>query len=339
MPKAKKLPSGRYRVLAYAGKGPDGKRKYESFTADTKREAEFMAAEFLNNKKYRSDFYNLTVKEAMDRYIASKEDILSPSTIVGYRRVAKNTLLSLHTVKLGDLTQELIQNSVNSEAKASSPKYIKNAHGLLSSTLNMFLPDFKLNTRLPKVNVKSVNVPIEAHIIKLIKHISDTEIEIPVLLAALGSLRRSEISPLEDSDVLSNGIIVNKAMVQNDKNEWIIRNTAKTDAGNRFVPLPKEVLSKLSGITGRITPLDPNQIYRRYKKALKECGLPDYNFHSLRKYYASILHALGVPDKYIMQYGGWASNTVLKKVYQQVLSDKDIEEQNKVTEHFGNILK
>ena len=41
MATAKKLPSGSWRVQLYAGKTPDGKRRYLSFTANTKKEAEY----------------------------------------------------------------------------------------------------------------------------------------------------------------------------------------------------------------------------------------------------------------------------------------------------------
>jgi hypothetical protein len=37
MAMAKKLPSGQWRTLVYSHKDLDGKRRYESFTADTKK--------------------------------------------------------------------------------------------------------------------------------------------------------------------------------------------------------------------------------------------------------------------------------------------------------------
>ena len=46
MATAKKLPSGSYRVRAY----DKATRKYKSFTAKTKKEAELMAAEWLDRK-------------------------------------------------------------------------------------------------------------------------------------------------------------------------------------------------------------------------------------------------------------------------------------------------
>ena len=49
----KETPSGQWRTLAYSHTETiDGKQKriYESFTAPTKKEAEYMAAEFMLNK-------------------------------------------------------------------------------------------------------------------------------------------------------------------------------------------------------------------------------------------------------------------------------------------------
>ena len=44
-------------------------------------------------------------------------------------------------------------------------------------------------------------------------------------------------------------------------------------------------------------------------------------FHALRHYCASQLHALGMPDAYIMERGGWESDGVLKGIYRHTLSD------------------
>ena len=46
MATAKKLPSGSWRVQLYAGKTPDGKRQYLSFTRPTKKEAEYEALQY-----------------------------------------------------------------------------------------------------------------------------------------------------------------------------------------------------------------------------------------------------------------------------------------------------
>ncbi len=93
MANAKKLPSGQWRTLVYSHTEiVDGKpkRRYESFTADTKKESEFLAAQFSINKSNIDKPKNLTLGEAMDLYIDSKSNILSPTTLSEYRNMRKN---------------------------------------------------------------------------------------------------------------------------------------------------------------------------------------------------------------------------------------------------------
>ena len=80
MATAKKLPSGNWRVQVFSHTDGTGKRRYESFTAPTKREAELMAEEF-GAKKDRRAKHNLRVGEVIDGYITAKTAVLSPSTI------------------------------------------------------------------------------------------------------------------------------------------------------------------------------------------------------------------------------------------------------------------
>ncbi len=337
MAKAKKLPSGRYRVLVYVGKGSDGKRKYESFTADTRREAEFMAAEYMNSKTVRRAS-NITVKEAMDRYIASKENVLSPSTVREYKHSAERDLKMIHNVKISNITQEQVQIAINTEAKSHSPKTVRNIHALLSASLCMFMPNFKLNTTLPQMKKSDIKVPTDKDIKHLLSHVKGKKIEIPILLAAVGSLRRSEISALSSDDVDDQGIHVNKAMVKNEQNKWVIK-LPKTNASDRYVPLPKEILSLIKAKSGNIVNMTPDKITRDFRKALKECKIAHFKFHALRHYFASVLHSLNVPDEYIMEMGGWETDSVLKKVYRHTMSDKSKEQQQKIIEHFNSLTR
>ena len=62
MAKAKKLKSGNYRVLVPDYKDENGKWHYKSFTAPTKKEAEYTAAEFTHNRENRELSYsNMTL--------------------------------------------------------------------------------------------------------------------------------------------------------------------------------------------------------------------------------------------------------------------------------------
>jgi integrase len=78
--------------------------------------------------------------------------------------------------------------------------------------------------------------------------------------------------------------------------------------------LPQFVIDVLP-TDGMIVTISPDIITQRHRATLKKLSLPLFRFHDLRHYSASILHALGIPDQYIMQRGGWSSDETLKRVY------------------------
>ena len=83
--------------------------------------------------------------------------------------------------------------------------------------------------------------------------------------------------------------------------------------------------------------MNPMMITHAFEHNLKQAGLPHFRFHDLRHYSASIQHALGVPDAYIMQRGGWANDGVLKSVYRHTLSDQEQTMTDKINAHFSNM--
>lgn len=94
MAKAKKLPSGNWRVQVFAGTDSNGKRIMKSFTAETKKEAEFLAAQF--TARHKEPVSEMTVGKAIDKYIESKSNILSPTTISGYKKIRRNNLQGIY---------------------------------------------------------------------------------------------------------------------------------------------------------------------------------------------------------------------------------------------------
>lgn len=91
-----------------------------------------------------------TFGNALDEYIADRASILSPATVREYKRSRKADLQDLMDVRICDMTQELIQISINNAAKNHSSKSVRNMHGLLSAVMKVYRPDFALNTALPK---------------------------------------------------------------------------------------------------------------------------------------------------------------------------------------------
>lgn len=56
----------------------------------------------------------------------------------------------------------------------------------------------------------------------------------------------------------------------------------------------------------------------------------------MRHYYASIMLALGVPDKYAMERMGHSTNSMLKH-YQESVKEKDIEINNAMNDYFSRL--
>lgn len=349
MATAKKLPSGSWRCQVYShteeimqpGGSVKKKRIYKSFTCDDpsakgRRKCESEAAAWAAKKESTSDVEDITFGQALDNYISSRENILSPRTIIDYKATKKNYVQSLMPIKIDMLTQAHIQKAINQEAMHLSPKTVRNIHGLISATLKVYRPDFALNTTLPKKKHVELYIPTDDDVKRLLEVVYGTEMELPVLLSAFGPMRRGEICALESSDISGNIVHVCRNMVRTENNEWIVK-TPKSYAGDRYIDYPEFVSQKWKGIEGRIVPLSPNNITDRFKYCLRSAGLPHFRFHDLRHYSASIQHALGIPDSYIMQRGGWGNDGTLKAVYRHALADKAEEMSGIANSHFSEL--
>lgn len=345
MAKAKKLKSGSWRCLAYSHtervwdpkkKDWTEKRIYESFTAPTKKEAELMAAEFAVTKNVKKRPENMTLYDAIDKYIQIKEGVLSPTTVRTYKSARRTHFEDIGDLSIRDINSSAIQSWISDLSRRLQPKTIKNTYGLLAATLDMFNPDLHIKVKLPQKKDSSFYTPSDSDIKTLLSQIEGTELEIAVLLAAFGTLRRGEICALTDRDIHGNCITVNHAFVRDENNEWILKEP-KTAGSKRTVEIPGFVIDKMRGIDGYIVKAHPDALSERFRRALKKSGLPKFRYHDLRHYSASILHAIGVPDQYIMQRGGWVSDHVMKTVYRNVIDEESERQNQKIMAHFNQM--
>lgn len=154
-----------------------------------------------------------------------------------YKRIRKKEMQSLMPIKITAVTQEDVQRAINIEAQTHSPKTVRNSHGLISAVLKVYRPSFALNTSLPKRSCPDLYIPSDDDIKRLTSSVEDTEMELPILLAAFGPMRRGEICALESNDIEGNIVHVSKNMVRTENNTWIIK-TPKSYTGDRYIDYP-----------------------------------------------------------------------------------------------------
>lgn len=266
MATAKKLPSGSWRCQVYDYTDENGKRHYKSFTSSDqstkgKREAERMVADYAVDKeqtKHSSDASMFS--DRMESYIVSKEPVLSPATIRGYRNIQK-----------------------------------------------MLLRDYASFCRM----------------------------EIPVLLGAFCMMRRGEICALTLDDIQGDVIHVHHSLVLGTDKDWHLK-APKTGSSDRYISAPAFVTERIRELR-HITTLNPHSITIMFQRALRRANITHFRFHDLRHYSASIRHALGIPDAYIMQEGGWKTDAVLKSVYRHAMSDRQKEMTDRANAHFSEL--
>ena len=335
MTKPQKLPSGNWRVRAYVGTDASGKKTMKSFTAPTKKEAEYMAASFLAERKEAPT--EMTVGKAIDKYIESKSNILSPATIRSYKTMRKNNLQGLMDIQLRNLTRNAIQSAVNAEAEKLSPKTVHNAYGLLSSSLSVYAPDLNVKVSLPKKQKKIRNMPEPEEIIRLVQ---GTSIELPCLLAIWLGMRMSEIRGLKKSDVTGNQLIIRRSIVTVE-GEQIEKDSTKTYESTRISDIPPYIMNLIDNVeTEYLTELTRDQIYTRFVRMQRDAGIePRISFHDLRHLNASVMVKLHVPDKYAMERGGWSTTSTLRNVYQHTFSDEREAVNQKINKYFNEIVE
>lgn len=333
MAKAKKLPSGSWRVQA--SKIIAGQLVRKSFTDTDRKRAEAEAAAWQADIDDTST-EDITLRRAYERYIESKQNILSPGTVRVYKNTADTHLQDIMNIKVSHLTRELVQKSINVCAANASPKTVRNVHGLLSAVLRMFRPGFILTTTLPQKKPAELYIPDDSDIQRLMSAVKNTDMEVPVLLAAFGPMRRGEICALTSDDINGNIVTVSKAVVRDESGKTVVK-VPKTSSSYRSIEYPDFVIEKIKDISGKITNISPAHITRRFKKILLNNNIPLFRFHDLRHYNVSILHAMNVPDKYIMSRGGWRTNYTMNNVYNHALKSKQSEYDAKVFTHFKDI--
>lgn len=341
MAKAKKLKSGSWRVQVFSHyEIVDGQKKarYRSFTAPTKAEAEYAAAQFARDKDAVVSPH-ITVAQAVRHYIDVKEAVLSPATIKAYESIYRTRIARVSDLEVARVTSDDLQGWVGELSAEVSPKTVRNAYGLVVSSISNYTAK-TFRVTMPSKRPVSRHIPTDADVAALVSA-ADPRLKKAILLASIGTLRRGEICGLKYSDIDHDNctVYVHSDVVQDKNKNWIHKEIPKTSGSIRYVPLPPEVIGQLGdGEPDAYVYIgSPSTITAAFIRLRNSLGFM-CRFHDLRHYAASVMHAIGIPDVYIMERGGWSTDSTLKSIYRNSLDDMNRKFADQANQHFSRVI-
>ena len=282
---------------------------------------------------------NRLVKDAVADYIKAREGIVSPATIDGYDRKARNNLQDLMPLRVKDLTRARVQAAINKECRTYAGKTVQSAWSLIQSATGVTIEDLVLPSKKPK---KKPPVYSSDDLRRLILALADIggEVECAGLLAAWMSLRRSEIFGLRWSDIRPGAILVEKARVY-DKNHKLVEKETKNETSERLIPCDRYILDKIDALPREgelVFRMSTSGIWKGITDACARAGIEHGYLHGLRHTNASIMEFVGVPSVYANKRGGWASDHIRKKTYTDAIPEGDTAAAQLVDDYFNGIL-
>lgn len=291
----------------------------------------------------------ITLKEYACEYLQTCAITLAHHTQQSYKRTLKNHILpALGNTKLTDLTHRQVQTWIASLStqKQLSAKTVRNIHGILHSMLEAAVRDEILlrnvseKCKLPRVTQTQVKAITTAELGRFLQAIENEPFRNIFFIDIFSGLRLSEILGLRWNDIdWDNGCLyVRQQLMQNqERGNFSYFLAAPKEGKQRKIILANTVLGAIqkqhtkqlrqrmaagalwdnqfdlvfTNDLGR--PLNRRTVYKHLKRVLRDCGMGDYTFHSLRHSFATISLENGDDIKTVQaNLGHYAASFTLK---------------------------
>ncbi len=282
---------------------------------------------------------NRIVRDVVAEYIKAREGSVSPATIDGYERKARNNLQDLMPLRIKDLARSTVQAAIDKDKKKYAGKTIWEAWSLIQSATGVTCEDLVFPSKKPK---KKPPVYSSEDLRRLILALAEIggEVECAGLLAAWLSLRRSEIFGLRWIDIRDGSVRVEKARVY-DRNHKLVEKDTKNETSERLIPCDRYILDKINALPHEgefVFRMSTSGIWKGITEACARAGIEHGYLHGLRHTNASVMEFVGVPSVYANKRGGWASDHIRKKTYTDTIPEGEDAAAQLVDDYFRGLF-
>ena len=342
----------------------------KSYYFKTEKEALFKQRQALNElaQGILATGPQQTLKQFLEYWL---DDVYKMSVrVTTYRNVCiivnKHLIPGLGHIKLQKLTSQQVQSFYAKKLKnGAAPSRVKNIHGSLHTAL-----EHARRMKLVSINVSNdVELPQQKRPEKqpltpeqsrlLLQKVKEHRLEGVLTLALATGMREGELLGLRWSDIdLDTKMLHVSRTLTYSSGLGFMEGEPKTDKGKRTILLPQfavEALKRhrMSQLEKRLAAgadwVDRNLVFpndrgnfmipvtllRRFRKVLKDIGLPRIRFHDLRHCVATLLFSMGVQGKVVQELLGHSDISITMDVYTHVLPPMQKDAMDKMDNHFG----
>lgn len=273
---------------------------------------------------------DLTLSQAIDAYIAERSNMLSPSTVRGYRIIQRTRFQSVMPRTLSRINPSEWLGIVNCELGLASRKTVKNSWAFIKSVLSAqgISPDSSIKVSEPRKK-RSANWLEPDEIKKFVAAAADDPLCVPMLLALM-SMRMSEIDALHWETIDPNADIIRTtgARVRDETNKYIIKADQKNRESDRMVPLLipelRAAIRRDWKPEGKLLSVCQTTLRDAVSRTCDRAGVKRVTVHQLRHSFASLSAHLRIPAEISMEIGGWSNDKIMIEIYTHI-ARSDIE--------------
>lgn len=347
----RKRKDGRWEGRYIKSREANGKAIYGSVYGKTYTSVKEKLKEVNNNQSEFLKGKKMTFGEALFLWLENNKIKQKTQTYSKYLQLINTQIMpSIGHIKLSRINYVIINQYVSEKSisgnlntkEALSPSYIQTICFIIESTIR-FCVENNLCSPISGKIVRPAKVRKDIKILsfeeqKVLERILLTDInetKIGILLSLYAGLRVGEVCGLRWENIdLENGIIHIDSSVERIKNinkqnssskTILILSDTKSDTSNRTIPI-SNILQKILlknkqnnnrfVIEGKTYPYaDPRTLQYAFKKCLKECELPEINYHALRHTFATRCVEAGVDIKSLSEILGHSNVNITLNTY------------------------